>query len=87
MELGRAKTQVATHVRVRSRIVSAEIGGLISSIGALVLLIALLAMSINGLISASSTIVLFLGLRLQNSTFTTLSGGVMRFARALANSY
>ena len=87
VELGRARTQVATHVRVRSRIVSAEIGSLISSVGALMLLIALLAMSINGLISASSTIVLFLGLRLQNSTFATLSGGVMRFARAQANSY
>jgi hypothetical protein len=87
VELGRAKTQVATHVRVRSRIVSAEVGGLVSSIGALLLLIALLAMSINDLISASSTIVLFLGLRLQNSTFSTLSGSVMRFARALANSY
>jgi hypothetical protein len=87
VELGRAKAQVATHVRVRSRIVSAEVGGLVSSIGALLLLIALLAMSINDLISASSTIVLFLGLRLQNSTFSTLSGSVMRFARALANSY
>jgi hypothetical protein len=51
------------------------------------LLTALLAMGINGLVSASSTIVLFLGLRLQNSTFTTLSGSVMRFARAQANSY
>jgi hypothetical protein len=51
------------------------------------LLVALLAMSINGLISASSTIVLFLGLRLQSSTFHALSGGVMRFARAQANSY
>jgi hypothetical protein len=87
VELGRAKAQVATHVRVRSRIVSAEIGGLISSVGALLLLIALLAMSINDLISASSTIVLFLGLRLQNGTFGTLSGSVMRFARAQANSY
>ncbi len=87
VELGRAKTQVATHVRMRSRIVSAEIGGLLSSVGALLLLIALLVMSINDVISASSTIVLFLGLRLQNSTFTTLSGSVMRYARALANSY
>lgn len=87
VELGRAKAQVATHVRVRSRIVSAEIGGLISSAGALVLLVSLLAMNINGLISASSTVVLFLGLRMQNSTFSTLSGSVMRFARALANSY
>ncbi|MGB7979301.1 MAG: hypothetical protein WCF36_00725 [Candidatus Nanopelagicales bacterium] len=87
VELGRAKEHVATHLRVRSRVVSAEVGGLISSLGALTLLIALLAMSINDLISASTTIVLFLGLRLQNSTFSTLSGGVMRFARARANSY
>ncbi len=87
VELGRAKSAVATHVRVRSRIVSAEVGGLISSAGTLTLLIVLLALSVNGVISAASTIVLFLGLRLQNSTFATLSGSVMRFARAQANSY
>jgi hypothetical protein len=87
VERGRAKERVATHTRVRSRIVSAETGGLISSVGVLLLLVVLLAMSINGLISASNTIVLFLGLRMQNSTFSTLSGAVMRFARARANSY
>lgn len=87
VERGRAKDRVATHTRVRSRIVSAETGGLISSVGVLILLVVLLAMSINGLISASNTIVLFLGLRMQNSTFSTLSGAVMRFARAQANSY
>jgi hypothetical protein len=87
VERGRARERVATHTRVRSRIVSAEIGGLVSSVGVLILLVVLLAMSLNGLISASSTIVLFLGLRMQNSTFSTLSGGVMRFARAQANSY
>lgn len=87
VELGRARERVATHVRVRSRIASAELGGLISSVGVLTLLVVLLAMSLNGVISASSTIVLFLGLRMQNSTFATLSGAVMRFARARANSY
>jgi hypothetical protein len=87
VELGRARTAVATHVRVRSRIQSAEVGGLISSVGTLLLLIALLVLGVDGVISASSTIVLFLGLRLQNSTFATLSGSVMRLARAHANSY
>lgn len=87
VESGRARQRVATHVRVRSRIVSAEVGGLISSAGVLLLLVVLLVMSIKGQISASNTIVLFLGLRMQNSTFSTLSGGVMRFARAQANSY
>lgn len=87
VERGRARDHVATHVRVRSRIASAELGGLISSVGVLTLLLVLLAMSLSGVISASNTIVLFLGLRMQNSTFASLSGAVMRFARARANSY
>ncbi len=87
VESGRARARIATHVRVRSRIVSAEVGGLISAVGVLLLLVVLLAMSINGLVSPANTIVLFLGLRMQNSTLSTLSGSVMRFARARANSW
>jgi hypothetical protein len=87
VERRRAKEKVDSHTRVRTRIVSAEAGGLISAMGVLLLLVALLLMSLNGLVSVSNTLVLFLGLRMQNSTFASLSGGVMRFARARANSY
>lgn len=87
VERARAKERIASHVRVRSRIVSAEVGVLVSSVGTLLLLVGLLIMSIEGLISSANTIVLFIGLRMQNSYFSGLSGSIMRYARARANSY
>jgi hypothetical protein len=83
---GRGPDRVPSSVRVRSRVRSAEAGGLISSLAVLVLLALLLGLGVSGLISTANTIVLFLGLRMQNSTVTSLSGGVMRFARATASS-
>jgi len=43
--------------------------------------------SISGMMSLSNTIVFFLGLRLQNTTFSSVSSALMRFARAKANSF
>ena len=48
---------------------------------------ALIWFSIEGMISLSNTIVFFLGLRLQNTTFSSVSSSLMRFARAKANSF
>ena len=50
------------------------------------LLAGLIVMSINGLVDISTTVVLFLGARLQNGTVASLSGAVMRYARAVANA-
>jgi hypothetical protein len=52
-----------------------------------VLFVLLIVLSINGAISLANTIVLFLGLRLQNTTFSSVSSSLMRFARAKAQSF
>ena len=52
----------------------------------LVLLAALIYLSYNGEIRQSDTIVIFLGLRMQNSNLSNISNGLMRFARALTHS-
>jgi hypothetical protein len=84
VEQHRARTPVATHVRVRSRVVSAERGATIAALGSAALMVCLLLLGLSGILDAATTIVLFLGLRMQKSTFATLSGSVMRFARAQA---
>jgi heme exporter protein D len=81
-----SKNQVSAYQKLRSRIMSAEVGTLISSVGVVILLGGLIIMSLNGLVSISTTVVLFLGARLQNGTFASLSGAVMRYARAVANA-
>lgn len=81
---GRARAPSAAGLKVRSRITSAERGGLVSAGLTLVQLAVLLGMALTGVVSAADTIVLYLGLRLQGSTLNTLSGSAMRFARAWA---
>lgn len=81
-----SKVTVPAYNKLRSRIMSAEVGTLISSVGVVILLAGLMVLSINGLVSISTTVVLFLGARLQNGTFASLSGAVMRYARAAANA-
>jgi hypothetical protein len=81
---GRARAPVATHLRVRSRVVSAERGTTIAALGSAALMVCLLLLGIRGTLDVATTIVLFLGLRMQKTTFATLSGSAMRFARAQA---
>ena len=69
-----------------TRIRSAEFGQLLSSFGIMLLLAVLLYLSYKNGLSASNTIVLFLGIRMQSSNLNNISTGLMRFARALANS-
>lgn len=86
VEQRQQKVLVPAYDKLRSRIMSAEIGTLISSVGVVILLAGLIVMSINGLVDISTTVVLFLGARLQNGTVASLSGAVMRYARAVANA-
>jgi hypothetical protein len=86
VEQRNAKVFVPAYTKLRSRIMSAEVGTLISSVGVVILLAGLMVLSINGLVSISTTVVLFLGARLQNGTVASLSGAVMRYARAAANA-
>lgn len=80
------KTPVTNAERIGTRIKSGEIGILISGFALLVLLGVLIYLSYEGAISHANTIVLFFGLRMQNSNFSNISTGLMRFARALTNS-
>jgi lysylphosphatidylglycerol synthetase-like protein (DUF2156 family) len=81
-----AATGRDTHARLRSRVVSAERGALLAAVAALVLLVLVVVLSLAGRLSAATALVLFLAVRMQTTTLTTLSGSVMRLARAEARS-
>jgi len=87
VEKKRAKKVVTPAERLGSRIQSAEFGTLMASFLVVALMGALILFSLQGAISLSNTIVLFLGLRLMNTTFSSVSSALMRFARAKANSF
>jgi hypothetical protein len=82
----REKTPVRNSVKIGTRIKSGETGILISGSAMLLLLGVLLYLSYSGDLSASNTVVLFFGLRMQNSNLSSMSTGLMRFARALTHS-
>jgi hypothetical protein len=83
----RDKEIVTPAERLGTRIQQAEFGTLLASFGVVVLFAILIWLSIEGQISLANTIVFFLGLRLQNTTFSSVSSSLMRFARAKANSF
>jgi hypothetical protein len=82
----RSKKPVKNSVRIGTRIKSGETGILISGAAMLILLAALLYLSYTGEISQSNTIVFFFGLRMQNNNLSSISSGLMRFARARTHS-
>lgn len=86
VESRRQKVFVPAYLKLRSRVMSAEIGTLVSSVGVVILLAGLIVMNVQGLVTISTTVVLFLGARLQNGIVASLSGAVMRYARAVANA-
>ena len=86
VEKKKNREHVETSVRVASRIRSGEIGALIAGIGMLFVLAALLVLSYKNVITASNTIVFFFGIRMLNHSLQSISSGLMRFARASANS-
>lgn len=70
--------------RYGERIKAAEIGGLIAAGGTIAVLGALLLLSYNGEITVSDTLIIFFGVRLQNSALANSSRSMMRYARAKA---
>jgi hypothetical protein len=80
------KEHIPSSVKIGTRIRSGEIGILLSGMAMLTLFAALIFLSYNGEISSSNTIVLFFGLRMQNSILSNTSSGLMRFARARTHS-
>jgi 1,4-dihydroxy-2-naphthoate octaprenyltransferase len=87
VEKRRAKEKVTPAERLGSRIKSAEFVTLLGSFFIVTLMVLLVVFSINGMVTLSTTIVFFLGLRLMNTTFSSISSALMRFARAKANSF
>lgn len=80
------KNPVSNAEKIGTRIKSGETGILISGSAMLILLAALIFLSYTGEITPSNTVVLFFGLRMQNSNLSNISSGLMRFARALTHS-
>jgi len=87
VEAKRNKEAVDPAERLGSRIQMAEFGTLLASFLVVALMGVLIWLSISGVVSLSNTIVFFLGLRLLNTTFSSVSSSLMRFARAKANSF
>lgn len=87
VEKKRAKKTVTPAERLGSRIQQAEFATLMASFGVVILLGVLIWFSLQGWVSLSNAIVLFLALRIQNTTFSSVSSSLMRFARAKANSF
>lgn len=80
------KEHVPNFIKIGTRIKSGETGIFLSGMAMLILFAALIFFSYNGEISTSNTIVLFFGLRMQNSSLSNISSGLMRFARARTHS-
>jgi hypothetical protein len=80
------KVKIDNFLRVGSRIKSGEIGVLLSGFAMIFLLGALFYFNYIGEINASNTVVLFFGLRMQTSNLSSISTGLMRFARAKTHS-
>ena len=80
------KEHIPNSIKIGTRIRSGETGTLISGLAMLILFGALIALSFTGEISPSNTVVLFFGLRMQSSSLSNISNGLMRFARARTHS-
>jgi len=87
VEKKRSKQEVRPADRLGSRIQSAEFVTLLASIFTVILIAVLIFFGVTGITELSNTIVFFLGLRLLNTTYGSLAGSLMRFARAKANSF
>ncbi len=80
------KKRISSADKFRTRIKSGEVG-ILQSGGAMIILLGLLLyLSYQGEISPANTVVLFFGLRLQNSGLSSMSTSLMRFARARTHS-
>jgi hypothetical protein len=80
------KKKVSPADKFRTRIKSGEVGILYSGVAMIILLGLLLYLSYQGEISPANTVVLFFGLRLQNSGLSSMSTSLRRFARARTHS-
>ena len=68
--------------KVRTRVIAAEIGSLLSSVGLIILLGILILLYAKGSLSPAKAFVLFIAVRMIGQIYSGLSSGLMRFARA-----
>jgi hypothetical protein len=78
----RGKRKAKPQKRYSARIRAAETGALSSGAGTLFLLGLLIFLNIDGKITAANTLVIFLGVRLQNSVVANTSRSLMRYAKS-----
>ncbi len=81
-EKQRSKQQVTNAEKVRTRVIAAEIGSLLSSVGLIILIGILILLYAKGSLSPAKAFVLFIAVRMIGQIYSGLSSGLMRFARA-----
>ncbi len=78
----KAKEKVTNAEKVRTRVMSAEIGSLLSSVGLIILLSVLILLYARDSLDPAKAFVLFIAVRMIGQIYSGLSSGLMRFARA-----
>ena len=81
-----AKDPASSADKVRARIKAGELASLIASVGVMILMAALIALTVLGDISAGAALVSFLAVRMIGQMYSGIASGLMRFARARVNS-
>lgn len=82
MQESNSKKRSGAAYRHANRVRAGEGGALASGAGMLILLIVLLFLNIDQQISASNTLVIFLGARLQNGVLSNISRSLAKYARS-----
>ena len=72
--------------KVRARIKAGELASLIASVGVMILMAALIALTVLGDVAAGAALVSFLAVRMIGQMYSGIASGLMRFARARVNS-
>ena len=81
-----AKDPASSADKVRARIKAGELASLMSSVGVMILMAALIVLTVLGDITAGAALVSFLAVRMIGQMYSGIASGLMRFARARVNS-
>lgn len=81
-----SKDPASSADKVRARIKAGELASLFASVGVMILMAALIALTVFGGVSAGAALVSFLAVRMIGQMYSGMASGLMRFARARVNS-
>ena len=81
-EKQRTSNPASNAEKVRTRVISGELGSLLSSAGVIILLGILIFLFADDDVTPANAFVLFIALRMVGQIYSGLSSGLMRFARA-----